>query len=198
MTTSSSSQAGKSTVVSGIVLTVLSGLSFACTGFVANELAAFTGPAWEQEDDVTLVILQRSAFADMPDDSDEHVLAEFEIASEPGNEREAMERVVSAVAGLGLVLATNVREMSKRQRMSRVTLGWTVLAGAGFAIAFGSFYTALATIDFSVGAPVLGSVPLVSYAVALVILRGEERITRRALGGAVLVVAGVGIIGAVG
>jgi len=154
MTTPPSSQAGKSTIASGIVLTVLSGLSFACTGFVANNLADSGNPGL--------------------------IIGFYE-----------------AVFGLGLVLATNVREMKRRQTMSRVTLGWTVLAAAGFAIAFGTFYTALATIDFSVGAPVLGAIPLVSYAVALVILRGEERITRRALIGAGLVVAGVGIIGAI-
>jgi drug/metabolite transporter (DMT)-like permease len=72
---------------------------------------------------------------------------------------------------------------------------WIALAGAGFATAFASFYTALSRIDFSVGAPILGAVPMVSYVVILFVLRGEEHITPRALLGATLVVVGVGIIG---
>lgn len=153
MTTSTPEQTTKSTVASGIVLTILSGLSFAATGLVANALV---------------------------DDGSSGVVVGF----------------YEAVFGLVLIVAANVREVSRRPKMTRTTLGWTVLAAAGFATAFGTFYTALATMDYSVGAPILGAIPLVSYAVALVLLRGQEHITRRALVGAVLVVAGVGIIGA--
>ena len=50
-----------------------------------------------------MVTLQRSAGAGMVSaESNGRVLAEFELASEPGNEREAMARVEGAVAGLGL------------------------------------------------------------------------------------------------
>lgn len=84
--------------------------------FLINELARFTGPDWEQEDDVTLVTLQRTAghspppplpiAGHMPEAlriSDEwRHLAQFELPSIPGNEREAMRRVDESVAGLGL------------------------------------------------------------------------------------------------
>ena len=70
---------------------------------VIAELEAFTGPGSEQEDDITMVTLQRSAGAAMVAPSDNGlVLAEFDLPSEPGNEREAIERVESAVADLGL------------------------------------------------------------------------------------------------
>ena len=70
---------------------------------VLSDLEAFTGPDAEQEDDITMVTLQRSAGAGMVSaESNGRVLAEFELASEPGNEREAMARVEDAVAGLGL------------------------------------------------------------------------------------------------
>ena len=70
---------------------------------VLSDLEAFTGPDAEQEDDITMVTLQRSAGAGMASaESNGRVLAEFELASEPGNEREAIERVEDAVAGLGL------------------------------------------------------------------------------------------------
>ena len=70
-------------------------------------LEAFTGPGAEQEDDITMVTLQRSAGAAIVAGSaNGTVLAEFELASEPGNEREAIARVEAAVAGSGLEPAT--------------------------------------------------------------------------------------------
>jgi anti-sigma regulatory factor (Ser/Thr protein kinase) len=70
---------------------------------VIADLEAFTGPGAEQEDDITMVTLQRSAGAAMVAPSENgNVLAEFELASEPGNEREAIARVESAVADLRL------------------------------------------------------------------------------------------------
>jgi serine phosphatase RsbU (regulator of sigma subunit)/anti-sigma regulatory factor (Ser/Thr protein kinase) len=81
---------------------------------VLSELEAFTGAEAEQEDDITMVTLQRSAGAsvlasELPGHTgasepaaNGQVLAEFAVASEPGNEREAMARVERAVAELGL------------------------------------------------------------------------------------------------
>ena len=70
---------------------------------VLRDLAGFTGAATEQEDDITMVTLERSeASTQASPGSDETLLAEFELASEPGNEREAMSRVENAVAGLGM------------------------------------------------------------------------------------------------
>jgi serine phosphatase RsbU (regulator of sigma subunit)/anti-sigma regulatory factor (Ser/Thr protein kinase) len=67
--------------------------------FLLHELAAFTGPAWEQEDDVTLVTLERSAEA--PDaaavSADWQTLATFQWSSEPGNERLAMAQVADTL-----------------------------------------------------------------------------------------------------
>ena len=82
----------------------------------------FTGADWEQEDDVTLVTLQRSLEAEPPpsvggasgtehrtgqpvDGNEWRTLAEFTLASEPGNERQAMERVVEVVRDTGLTEA---------------------------------------------------------------------------------------------
>ncbi|HEY8730689.1 MAG TPA: SpoIIE family protein phosphatase [Candidatus Limnocylindria bacterium] len=62
-----------------------------------DALRAFTGPAWEQEDDITLVTLART-----PGVKGEHVLLEFEEKSTSGNERRVMERVAGAVQDLGL------------------------------------------------------------------------------------------------
>lgn len=64
-----------------------------------DELVAFTGPDWEQEDDVTFVTLDRLVAAGM---DSVQVLAHFEIASQPGNERQAMERVAALVSNLNL------------------------------------------------------------------------------------------------
>jgi serine phosphatase RsbU (regulator of sigma subunit)/anti-sigma regulatory factor (Ser/Thr protein kinase) len=70
---------------------------------VLADLESFIGPGAEQEDDITMVTLQRSAGTALVEPSaNGTVLAEFELASEPGNEREAIERVERAVADLGL------------------------------------------------------------------------------------------------
>jgi serine phosphatase RsbU (regulator of sigma subunit)/anti-sigma regulatory factor (Ser/Thr protein kinase) len=73
---------------------------------VLSSLAAFTGPDAEQEDDITMVTLQRSAGESATSAaSNGRVLADFELPSAPGNEREAIERVANAVAGVGLEAA---------------------------------------------------------------------------------------------
>jgi serine phosphatase RsbU (regulator of sigma subunit)/anti-sigma regulatory factor (Ser/Thr protein kinase) len=70
---------------------------------VLRDLAGFTGAGAEQEDDITMVTLERSGGSGIPSAAaSETLLAEFELASEPGNEREAMRRVEDSVAGLGL------------------------------------------------------------------------------------------------
>lgn len=74
---------------------------------VLTELRRFTGPEWEQEDDITLVVLRRSAGAiygsegsETPAAKDDGLLAEFSVPSEPGNERIAMRKVEEAVTAL--------------------------------------------------------------------------------------------------
>ena len=68
-------------------------------GLLLAELARFTEPGWEQEDDITLVTLQR---AGGPGAGGERVLARFEVPSAPGNERHAVEEVLRAVGPLDL------------------------------------------------------------------------------------------------
>ena len=74
-----------------------------------KELQDFVGPELEQEDDITLVTLGRRAAGAGPATPQapgpagaERQLASFEVASEPGNERQAIDQVAEAVAGLGL------------------------------------------------------------------------------------------------
>ena len=71
---------------------------------VLSDLQAHTGPDAEQEDDITMVVLQRSpGAAHMVNGAGPaDVLAEFDVPSEEGNERMAIERVSVAVDGLGL------------------------------------------------------------------------------------------------
>jgi serine phosphatase RsbU (regulator of sigma subunit)/anti-sigma regulatory factor (Ser/Thr protein kinase) len=65
-------------------------------------LETFVGPSWEQEDDVTLVVLARDAGGGSGGEGQVQTLAAFDVASTPGNEREAIDRVAAAVAGLPL------------------------------------------------------------------------------------------------
>jgi serine phosphatase RsbU (regulator of sigma subunit)/anti-sigma regulatory factor (Ser/Thr protein kinase) len=85
---------------------------------VLEDLAEFTGSGWEQEDDITMVTLQRSkgygvsqianrsvvtdGETESSNGSDWKTLAELTVPSEPGNERIAMEQVTEAIRVLNL------------------------------------------------------------------------------------------------
>ena len=56
-----------------------------------GELDGYTDPDAEPEDDITLVVLRREELRPA------RVLADFRVASQPGNERDAMRRVAEAV-----------------------------------------------------------------------------------------------------
>ena len=92
---------------------------------VLAELSEFTGPGWEQEDDITLVALARLPGTPRsqaaPDETvslpgDARVLAAFEVRSEPGGERGVLPILATAIEPLGLpkarrdALATAVAE----------------------------------------------------------------------------------------
>lgn len=62
-----------------------------------SSLHRFTGPDWQQEDDITLVTVSRSA-APLPG----RALGEFQVPSESGNERAVMDRVAELVRPLGV------------------------------------------------------------------------------------------------
>lgn len=69
---------------------------------VLEELEIFTGPHWEQEDDVTLMTLQHAdvssnASQTNTNEREWETLAEFETPSGDGNERQVMTRVAEAV-----------------------------------------------------------------------------------------------------
>ena len=71
-----------------------------------DTLHRFTGPDWEQEDDITLVTLRRaSGVADEPTGAGQvgpALVTAFSIPGEEGNERLAMDRVAAAIADLAL------------------------------------------------------------------------------------------------
>jgi serine phosphatase RsbU (regulator of sigma subunit)/anti-sigma regulatory factor (Ser/Thr protein kinase) len=73
---------------------------------VLEALDRFIGPDHEQEDDITMVTLERTLHeaADFERAGVTNVttLLEFDLPSEPGNERQAMARVADAIAILGL------------------------------------------------------------------------------------------------
>jgi anti-sigma regulatory factor (Ser/Thr protein kinase) len=67
-----------------------------------DSLSDFTGPHWEQEDDVTMVLLRANGGGGSSGGGRRKVLARFELPSKPGNERRAMEQVSDIVAPLQL------------------------------------------------------------------------------------------------
>ncbi|MBI1258375.1 MAG: SpoIIE family protein phosphatase [Chloroflexi bacterium] len=65
--------------------------------YLKDALFAFTGADWEQEDDVTLVVVEYETEAPAPDDQGGwKTLDEFEVPSAVGGERAVMERVAQA------------------------------------------------------------------------------------------------------
>jgi serine phosphatase RsbU (regulator of sigma subunit)/anti-sigma regulatory factor (Ser/Thr protein kinase) len=84
--------------------------------WLLHQLAVFTGPGWEQEDDITLVTLQRSLgyghseiamrsptrAEDTMENDACHLLTEGTVPGAPGNERLAIDQVLEAVAPLNL------------------------------------------------------------------------------------------------
>ncbi|GIV75837.1 MAG: hypothetical protein KatS3mg050_0231 [Litorilinea sp.] len=75
--------------------------------YLLDTLHAFTGPGWEQEDDVTLVTVRYDGPSsvqreDPVQKGEVALLANFEVPSAPGNERRAMNQIAEAVASLDL------------------------------------------------------------------------------------------------
>jgi serine phosphatase RsbU (regulator of sigma subunit)/anti-sigma regulatory factor (Ser/Thr protein kinase) len=69
-----------------------------------DDLEIFTGPDWEQEDDVTLMTLERGAdgtnASAQAGSGDWKLLASFETPSADGNERQIMKQVAEAAQGV--------------------------------------------------------------------------------------------------
>jgi serine phosphatase RsbU (regulator of sigma subunit)/anti-sigma regulatory factor (Ser/Thr protein kinase) len=63
-----------------------------------KDLDSFTGPGYEQEDDITLLVIDRDAGAD-GGAPPMQTLAEFDIPSQPGNERQAAGQVLAVLEG---------------------------------------------------------------------------------------------------
>jgi serine phosphatase RsbU (regulator of sigma subunit)/anti-sigma regulatory factor (Ser/Thr protein kinase) len=95
-------------------------------GAVLDDLDAFTGPGWEQEDDITLVSISRAADAVVAANGEcPRSLASFEVLSDMGNERLAADRVVAAVAPLGLptVIVDRLRTVVAEATMNAIEHG---------------------------------------------------------------------------
>ena len=70
-----------------------------------EDLRGFTGPDWEQEDDITLVTLRRASGVTDGGSEAPTLTTGFSVPGEEGNERLAMDRVAAAVADLGIAPA---------------------------------------------------------------------------------------------
>jgi anti-sigma regulatory factor (Ser/Thr protein kinase) len=69
---------------------------------VLKVLEAFTGADGEQEDDITMVSLERAAEGTTAAAGGDQVIAEFELESVAGNERAAIEQVAGSLDGIDL------------------------------------------------------------------------------------------------
>lgn len=69
---------------------------------LVDDLWHFAGDDWDQEDDITLVVLHRGGAVTVPHGAARRRLAEFTVPSAPGNERLAVEQVEAAIRGVDL------------------------------------------------------------------------------------------------
>jgi len=68
-----------------------------------QDLDSFTGPGYEQEDDITLLVVEREAGPGGAAVNEPlQTVAMFDLPSQPGNERQAAEQVIETLAGDGL------------------------------------------------------------------------------------------------
>jgi anti-sigma regulatory factor (Ser/Thr protein kinase) len=77
-------------------------------GALVSDLEGWTGQEAEQEDDITLVVIRKTASASRAAtvfDSDEEILIEFSLPSLEGNERVAIDKVSEVVSSVGLTPA---------------------------------------------------------------------------------------------
>jgi anti-sigma regulatory factor (Ser/Thr protein kinase) len=66
-----------------------------------RDLAEHTGPDYEQEDDITLLVISRLPVQSIPPEYARwEMLADFDLPSQPGNERQAANQVISALQGV--------------------------------------------------------------------------------------------------
>ena len=91
-------------------------------GLLMDQWAEFTGPGYEQEDDITLLVLEQlsiqasgspeveTAPLSMASSQPCSTLVEFSVPSQPGGERQATARVLAAADGLNL-------SQDRRQRL---------------------------------------------------------------------------------
>jgi serine phosphatase RsbU (regulator of sigma subunit)/anti-sigma regulatory factor (Ser/Thr protein kinase) len=70
--------------------------------------AAFTGPGYEQEDDITLLVIERDP-AQASSDQGLEMLAEFDLPSQPGNELQAAGQVLAILEDANLPEARRKR-----------------------------------------------------------------------------------------
>lgn len=89
-----------------------------------DDLEKWTGSEAEQEDDITLVVVRRTASAAasahaFDGDPDDEVITTFTVRSEEGNERIAIAKVSEAIASLGL-------DQAKLERL-KTAVGETVM-----------------------------------------------------------------------
>jgi anti-sigma regulatory factor (Ser/Thr protein kinase) len=87
-----------------------------------DRLGEFTGPEWEQEDDITVVTIERALEAP---DTGPRLLDAFGVSSTPGNERIVMARVVDAVRELALPSARleDLRTATAEATMNAIEYG---------------------------------------------------------------------------
>ncbi|MCX6021257.1 MAG: DMT family transporter [Chloroflexi bacterium] len=101
---------------------------------------------------------------------------------------------ISMFAGMLALGFMNMRDLGAAARQQRRALVWVALSGLFSSVGVLSMYWALSLAPVMVATPISSVNPLLTLLLAHFFLARQEKITRRVVGGAVLVVVGVVLI----
>lgn len=99
--------------------------------------------------------------------------------------------MISMFFGMLALGFMNLREVTNAARFQRKAFVWVALSGLFSSVGVLSMYWALSFVPVMVAAPISNINPLITLVLAHIFLGQHEKVTRRVVLGAVLVVAGV-------
>lgn len=109
--------------------------------------------------------------------------------------RAGLERYGAPLAAVVVALVAGVLALAPLAwRPERRAVGFILASGLCAIVGYSASILALSLLPVVVAAPISGAYPLVTVLLARLFLRTEERVNRRTVLGAVLVVAGVALV----
>jgi len=110
------------------------------------------------------------------------------------------EPILGALVGAAVTLALfsvtciSTGNNNTKVRLNRRCIGYFAVSGVAISLGWASMFTALLTGKVSVVSTIVGINPLFSLLLTILLLRSSEKISRRAIAGCLVIVAGVTVV----